>query len=238
MVDMLPNEILVREIFPQLPHYGAILRAVSRRWHALITDWRTEAAQLRWYDVNDDARGMQAAVELCFQLKCERILQHHIRTQNNEIPLTAARYGRLDILQQVCANDCLWNEWTCAYAAAGGHLTVLQWARENACPWDSWTCAWAAGNGHLTVLQWARENGCPWDELTCAWAAEDGNLTVLQWARANGCPWDERTCEYAADGDHLNVLQWAHSHGCPYDKQGLLEYNLQPNVRDYILTYM
>tara|TARA_B110000240_G_scaffold73037_1_gene83187 strand:- start:79 stop:267 length:189 start_codon:yes stop_codon:yes gene_type:complete len=45
-------------------------------------------------------------------------------------------------------------------AAKYGHLEVLQWARANDCPWDEWTCAWAVKGGYLEVLQWARANGC------------------------------------------------------------------------------
>ena len=39
----------------------------------------------------------------------------------------------------------------------------LQWAQANDCPWDEETCALAANNGHLEVLQWARTNDCPWN---------------------------------------------------------------------------
>src|SRR3546814_2032750 len=52
-------------------------------------------------------------------------------------------------------------------SAGGGHLEVLHWARANNCPWDEYTCATAAKGGHLEVLQWARTNGCPWDGRTC-----------------------------------------------------------------------
>jgi hypothetical protein len=44
----------------------------------------------------------------------------------------------------------------------------LAWAKANGCPWNEWTCAWIAAGGHLDVLMWAREHHCPWDEQTCA----------------------------------------------------------------------
>jgi hypothetical protein len=47
---------------------------------------------------------------------------------------------------------------------------VLKWARANDCPWDEKTCAYAAKGDqavrHLKILRWARENGAPWDEDT------------------------------------------------------------------------
>ena len=81
-------------------------------------------------------------------------------------------------------------EIDCWKVASAGALKLLQWARANECPWDEETCAYAAQGGHLAVLQWARANGCPWDKGTCTIAAQGGQLAVLQWARANGCPWD------------------------------------------------
>ena len=45
--------------------------------------------------------------------------------------------------------------------AEGGYLEVLQWARANDCPWDERTCAFAVEGGYLEVLHWACANGCP-----------------------------------------------------------------------------
>ena len=78
--------------------------------------------------------------------------------------------------------------------------------RAENCPWDEKTCAGAALGGHLQVLQWARANDCPWDKRTCAGAALGGHLKVLQWARANGCQWDEESVAAAAEGGHLEVM--------------------------------
>jgi len=37
---------------------------------------------------------------------------------------------------------------------------VLRWARANECPWDERTCAYAAERrGNLEVLKWLREHG-------------------------------------------------------------------------------
>ena len=51
---------------------------------------------------------------------------------------------------------------------------MLKWARANDCPWDEWTCANAAEGGQLEVLKWARANDCPWDEHTRELAAAKG----------------------------------------------------------------
>jgi hypothetical protein len=130
---------------------------------------------------------------------------------------TAARDGRLEVLQWLRNRGCAWDANTCSEAAKGGHLAVLQWARANGCDWDGGTCAGAASYGRLAVLQWARANGCDWDADTCSEAAKGGHLAVLQWARANGCDWDADTCSKAARGGHLGVLQWARANGCPED---------------------
>ena len=82
---------------------------------------------------------------------------------------------------------------------------MLKWARANDCPWDEYTCAYAAKGCHLEVLKWARANGCPWNKWTCANAAEAGHLEILKWARANGCPWDEKTCEFAASRGYVEA---------------------------------
>ena len=42
-----------------------------------------------------------------------------------------------------------------------GQLELLKWARANQCLWDEETCAKAAAYGHLELLKWARLNGCP-----------------------------------------------------------------------------
>ncbi|CAN0268981.1 unnamed protein product [Scytosiphon promiscuus] len=104
-----------------------------------------------------------------------------------DICRTAAKLGRLDLLECAREAGCPWDAKTCSEAAAGGHLEVLQFARRNGCPWDEWTCAKAAWGEHLSVFQWARANGCPWDEWTFWGAGEDSNSEVLRWAR-QGCP--------------------------------------------------
>jgi hypothetical protein len=103
----------------------------------------------------------------------------------------------------------------CWRLAREGRLAVLQWARANDCPWDERTCAGAARGGHLGMLQWARANGCPWDERTCSEAAFGGHLEALQWARAKGCPWNEQTWLNAEIHGHTEVVQWACANGCP-----------------------
>jgi hypothetical protein len=104
----------------------------------------------------------------------------------------SAGKGNLLVLQ-LLRNElgCVWDESTCSTAARNGRLEVLQWARANDCPWNENTCAYAAcvaRYGHLDVLKWAHANGFTWDASTCAVAARFRHLEVLQWARANDCP--------------------------------------------------
>ena len=97
----------------------------------------------------------------------------------------AVEHGNLQALQYLRSTgiNCKWDASTCASAARTGRLDLLQWCREMGCPWDNWTCYYAAGTGNLNLLQWCRNNGCPWDEMTCsgAAAAKGGHLTVLKW---------------------------------------------------------
>jgi len=144
--------------------------------------------------------------------------------------------GSVERLAWAKANDCWWDERTCAIVAGGGRLEVLRWARAYDCPWDESLdipehdcCARAAEGGHLDVLGWLRDHHCPWDSWTSTAAARNGHLEVLQWAWEGDCPWDAWTCASAASGGHLEVLKWLREPGaglagldglgCPWDEK-------------------
>lgn len=130
---------------------------------------------------------------------------------------SAAKQGKLEIVQWAVENGCPWTRWISASAASGGQLELIKWTRENGCPWDEETSAEAAGGGHLTLLKWLHENGCLLNEKTCSSAARNGHLEVLQWARSQGCPWNANTTKNAASNGHLELLVWAVTNGCRWD---------------------
>ncbi len=67
---------------------------------------------------------------------------------------------------------CEWSTESCSQAARWGHLEVLCWLRAEQCPWASTTCLAAAKGAHLAVLKWAHMNGCALDAETLTFAAE------------------------------------------------------------------
>ena len=72
-----------------------------------------------------------------------------------------------------------------ASAAKEGRLEVLQWARANGCAWDGGACCGAAQGGQLEVLQWAKANGCEWDQdRVLYWASTSGTregAAIMEW---------------------------------------------------------
>ena len=138
--------------------------------------------------------------------------------------VTAARYGKLNILKWLQEEKCPWNSDIYVHAASCGHLHILEWA-VNLDPDKSLLrktteiCAFAARNGHFNIVKFARENGFPWDEKTCANAAKIGHFDILKFAQANGCPWDEKTCASAAKNGHFDILKFARDNGCPWDEK-------------------
>ena len=50
---------------------------------------------------------------------------------------------------------------TSAIAAFYGKLNALQWLRTNGCLWDNNVIHWAEENDNWEVLDWARSNDCP-----------------------------------------------------------------------------
>ena len=78
-----------------------------------------------------------------------------------------------------------------AYGCQGNHKKVLIWARDHGYVFEEISCAFAAAFGSLCILQWLRENECPWDDAVVHFARENGHDQLLQWAIDNGCPTPE-----------------------------------------------
>ena len=159
--------------------------------------------------------------------------------------MTAAAFGKMDVLYFLRDSNCSWNSMVCTEAAKNGHLNVIKWLRdrevhgEEVCPWNYVTCSYAAKNGHLNVLKWLRDREvhgdqvCPWNEDACAAAASKGRLNLLKWLRnrevhgEDVCPWDVKTCTAAVANNHLHVLKWLRDrkvHGedvCPWNDETL-----------------
>lgn len=132
---------------------------------------------------------------------------------------TAARIGRLDVLQHLYVHHLPWHRDVCRQAALGGYRKILSWLRDYGCPWDALTCSHAAKGGDWDLLDWLIDRGCPYDYRTMAAIARRGNLPRLMSLRARGCSWDAATCEAAAQGGHLEVLEWARANRCPWDRR-------------------
>lgn len=71
---------------------------------------------------------------------------------------TAARLGRLDLLQIARARGCPFGLRTSANAAEAGHLTILKYLRRNGCPWNWTTYQAASRGGHRDILEWMCAN--------------------------------------------------------------------------------
>lgn len=67
---------------------------------------------------------------------------------------TAARLGRLDLLQIARARGCPFGLKTSANAAEEGHLAILKYLRRHGCPWNWTTYQAAARGGHRNILEW------------------------------------------------------------------------------------
>jgi len=133
--------------------------------------------------------------------------------------MNAATHGSLECIKYLAAQGCLWDEFTCVYAAEGGHLDCLRYLHEQGCPWDANTCSYAAMNGHIHCLVYAHEAGCTWDSETSSYAASGGHQCCLQFLHERGCPWEEdKVTEAAASEGHVACLQYLHEQGCPIDE--------------------
>jgi len=88
----------------------------------------------------------------------------------------------LEFLPLIHAEAVPWSGMECDTAAKNGRLEVLQWLRMHGCPWSDNTCRNAAEYGRLDILQWLRQNGCPWEINSMVYfAIQDGHWPVLQW---------------------------------------------------------
>ena len=109
---------------------------------------------------------------------------------------------------------------------------ILKYLRENNCPWDNWACAWAAAGGHLMALQYLRSEGLlaepprekqtRYHTLYMTWIYSDivGHIIyVFIWTVFTGCSWDSKVCQYAVVYGHESVLKWARKNSCPWSEE-------------------
>ena len=73
--------------------------------------------------------------------------------------------------------------------ARAGRLDDLIWARAHGGEWDEWTCAFAAAGQALVCLAYLHEHGCPWQVETLYAAFEpEGERPCFRYAHDHGCP--------------------------------------------------
>lgn len=139
---------------------------------------------------------------------------------DEHVPTTAARHGRVDMLQwlQVHVPDLDWSD-ALAEAALTGHLAAVRWLHTEG-QYNPVTtaqvCEFAAEGDQLEILQYLHEEAhFDLGEDACDAAAEMGHLQVLQWLHEHGCPWSTYTLVCAATTGQLDTLRYAMEHGCP-----------------------
>lgn len=131
----------------------------------------------------------------------------------------AARYGRRNVLEWLCANaklspsaknDALWD------AAKYGHFGVVKWLHlEQGCALQPRAYIRAFNRRDTDMIQWLQDHGCPKSTMVCEKVAKRGYIDMLKMARAMGFKWDHDTYKKAAAGGHIDVLTWARENGCP-----------------------
>jgi len=177
------------------------------------------------------------------QLNCIKWLLAHYpveKLKSRRVIDTAARYGRVEVLQLFHDLDSAdleggeakrrkTNSWWASaddpiyQAALRGHLAVLEWIQANTSQEGNVDAMdAAAGEGHLEVVKWLHTNrseGCSYYAMNSA--AYNGHLEVLKWLHANrteGC--SSRAMYNAAEHGHLHVVKWLYAH-CPESRTHL-----------------
>lgn len=88
------------------------------------------------------------------------------------------RYIRLTYLSQI--NKISKNK-LCREISRNGNVDLLIWARQNGCLWDEYTCTFAALNNHLSLLKYAVHNGCPHFDNLYRIALRGRYAEMLKW---------------------------------------------------------
>lgn len=110
----------------------------------------------------------------------------------------AAKSGCLDILKYIrkySTSICLFDTRYSEHAAKNGDLEMLKWLRGQNCLMNDWTCAYAAEGGYIEILDWlwTRIPRHYWNTLCSSLAAKNGQLEALKWLRNRNCPMDVDT---------------------------------------------
>jgi len=133
----------------------------------------------------------------------------------------AARVGRIDMLEWLCARGCPLYEGVCDAAARGGHLDTLQWLHEHGCPRNDEICIAAAKGGNVAVLEWIHNNGFPFDGTllrvgACVFAATKGHLAAVQWLHAHRDILHGDTFRRAVASKNRDLIEWLFAQNCPW----------------------
>jgi len=108
----------------------------------------------------------------------------------------AAKYGQIEVIEELLKLGCRWNIETSAIAAANNQIELMKWMQRKGWPLDDpILCSQAARYGQIKSLRFLREElnpPCPWNFQTCTYAAGNGHLECLEYADSNGCAhfWD------------------------------------------------
>ena len=161
---------------------------------------------------------------------------------NTNLPLFAAKSGRLEILKYCTTNiqDC-WNRSICDNAAESGNIEVLEYCLNKGSPMGTDICIDAINSGNIKMLQYCRERGASWNSLTFEQAARSqrmemvrychenqcdfsdtvfyeaikrNNIEMLSYLLENGYTWEEDLCVWICPRKQRDIFQYIRSHGC------------------------
>ncbi len=131
---------------------------------------------------------------------------------------SAARGGRLEVLQYLHRAGCTLGDDICVGAACGGSVEVLKYVRAHGAPWSiEEVVAAAADAGAVAMLQYLAAEGAVLDRhIMHRTIKGDGGLEAVRWLHEQGCPWDARSCKLAVKEGKLDMLLYLLQHGCPH----------------------
>ncbi len=151
---------------------------------------------------------------------------------------SAARRGRIEVLNWAHANGMPWCKGFYIAAAEAGHLDAIRWGEEHGHPIDDpeevsgmfGVFTSAARRGHLPVVIWAFERGrCPsWLESGVSCAVLFDHPHVVDWLYRKTATMGQRGRYWGVDGPgaiarmaatlgSLEVLEWVRANGASWD---------------------
>jgi hypothetical protein len=164
------------------------------------------------------------------------LLKQHDLVWNSNLCDTAARNGKLQLLQWLHESGCHWDEQQVIDTAVmRGCVNMLKWLHEVTGPWSAKAndrmMLIAGFCNNLHVVKWLRTREVQWPKQLYGTATWDSisrevcwNPEVVRWALANGCTWGnwqcqlltaERYVEHFSRETAIELFEWAHKNGCP-----------------------